>query len=382
MKDAHRARRGARANDEALILRCLQLAARAEGRTRPNPMVGSVVARGGRVVGEAWHRRAGAMHAERAALKAAGRAARGATLYANLEPCCHWGRTPPCVDAIVAAGIRRVVVSHVDPDPRVDGKGLAALRRAGIRVTVGTQRNEALRLNERHVVYHTTGRPFVLVKAAVSVDGRIAARDGSSRWISSPASRSRAHRLRAAHDALLIGAGTARADDPRLTVRGARLPASAQPLRVVVDGGLTVPPGARMFRERGGEVLVYAVRRAPCARARRLERAGARVAIVAAETGRPDRVLLRACLQDLARRGVTSVMVEGGAGIIASLLRDRLVDRMVLFMAPLIVGGDGVPLARGAGAPSIGRALRLASVDVSRSGPDLVLDVALPRKGR
>lgn len=323
------------------------------------------------------------MHAERGALLKAGRAASGATLYANLEPCCHWGRTPPCVDAIISAGIRRVVVSHKDPDSRVNGKGLAALRRAGIAVTVGGLKKEALQLNERHVVFHTRRRPFVLVKAAVTLDGRIAARDGSSRWISSARSRHQAHRMRAGYDAILVGAGTVRADDPRLTARTSRpLPRSRQPMRVVIDGKLTIPRDAKLFAERrGGPVLVYATAAARGQRARRLEKLGARVVIVPSESQARDRVKLSACLRDLARRGVTSVLVEGGGEIIASLLKDRLVDRLVLFMAPLVVGGTkAVPLAGGAGAATIGGAVRLSSPSVTRSGNDLVLDTHVLRR--
>ncbi len=347
-------------------------------------MVGCIVARGNRILGEAWHRRAGGMHAERGALRRAGRAARGATLYTNLEPCCHWGRTPPCIDAIVTAGIRRVVVAHKDPDPRVNGKGLAALRRAGIEVTMGGLRREALLLNERHVLFHTRRRPFVLVKAAMTLDGRIAARDGSSRWISSPPSRAQAHRLRASHDAILVGAGTVRADDPRLTVRsgGRSLRGARRPIRVVIDGTLSIPRDARLLRERsGGAVILYATDQAPRARARRLERLGARVVFVPAERGNRRRVRMGACLEDLARRGVTSVLVEGGGEVIASMLRDALVDRIVLFVAPLIVGGrTAVPLAGGPGAASIGRAVRLKSLNVSRCGTDLMLDARVQRR--
>ena len=382
----HPARRSAPATDEAFLRQCLALASRAEGRTSPNPLVGSIVARGRRILAEAWHRRAGGVHAERGALRRAGRAARGSTLYTNLEPCCHWGRTPPCVDAIIAAGVRRVVVSHKDPDQRVNGKGIAALRRAGIEVTVGGIRREAMQMNERHVLYHTRHRPFVLVKAAMTLDGRIAARDGSSHWISSRASRAQAHRMRAAHDAVLVGAGTVRADDPRLTVRrGSRsLSSTRRPLRVVIDGTLSIPYKARLLRQRsGGPVIFYATGGAPRARLRRLEKLGALVVIVPSEKGDSRRVRMDACLEDLARRGVTSVLVEGGGEVIASMLKDNLVDRMVLFVAPLIVGGrTAVPVAGGAGASSIGAAVRLASLEVSRCGTDLLIDARVRRRSR
>ncbi len=365
--------------DARHLRRCLELASRAEGMSRPNPMVGALVVKGGRILAEAFHALAGAEHAERIALRRAGRRARGATLYSNLEPCCHWGRTPPCVDAILQSGVGRVVVSHRDPDPRVNGKGIGALRRAGVTVSLGGLRQPALDLNERHVIFHTQKRPHVLVKAAMSLDGRIATPRGASRWVSSRESRERAHRLRAASDAILIGAGTLRADDPLLTARrmGRALPRARQPLRVVLGGGGALDPGSRILHTPGGPVIVY-VTRAARARHARLERAGAEVVAVRASARTPGRVSITACLLDLARRGITAVMVEGGGEVIASALEEGVVDRVVLFVAPRILGGRrAVPAVGGRGAETVAGGIALTRLVVSSSGPDLVIEGAV-----
>lgn len=375
-------RRSASPDHEHYLRRCLVLARRAEGATSPNPMVGAVVVKGDRIVAEAYHRRAGAAHAEAEALLRAGKAAGGATLYVNLEPCCHHGRTPPCVDAILAAGVRRVVASHVDPFPLVKGRGFAALRRAGVEVIVGPLRREAMRLNERYLTCVTRGRPFVIVKAAMSLDGRIATSSGESRWISSTASRAIAHRRRATCDAIMVGINTARADDPLLTVRKGRV--TRQPLRVVIDSRLRLGSTARMLRSlrrgEGGPVLVYAGRGASIARAERLVSAGAEVMVQAKASGR---VNLRAVLEDLASRGVASILIEGGGELIGSALESGLVDRLCCFIAPLIVGGKGaVPLVGGRGAARLRQAIGLGGMQVRRVGPDLLVEAyVIGRRG-
>ncbi|HKY32306.1 MAG TPA: bifunctional diaminohydroxyphosphoribosylaminopyrimidine deaminase/5-amino-6-(5-phosphoribosylamino)uracil reductase RibD [Candidatus Polarisedimenticolia bacterium] len=363
------------------MARCLHLAARAAGRTRPNPMVGAVVARGGRVVSEAWHRRAGGAHAEVLALRRAGPAARGATLYANLEPCCHYGRTPPCVEAILAAGIRRVVASHRDPFPMVDGRGFAALRAAGVRVEVGPMAAQARELNGPYLTSLLLGRPFVEIKAAVSLDGRIATRTGESRWISSPASRMEAHRMRSRCDAILVGARTVARDDPLLTVRlrVRRAPAApGGPLGVVLDSRLVTSPAARLLAgRRRGSVIIYGARQAPARRVRRLAAAGA---LVVPAPARGGRVSLPWVLEDLLRRGVQSLLIEGGGEVIASALEAGVVDRMTLFVAPVVIGGrDAVPLAGGKGVARLSEALRARSLQTERRGPDLVLRARFDR---
>jgi diaminohydroxyphosphoribosylaminopyrimidine deaminase/5-amino-6-(5-phosphoribosylamino)uracil reductase len=361
--------------DAVHVARCLLIAARAEGRTSPNPMVGAVLVKNGRVIAEAHHRRAGWAHAEAAALRRAGAAARGATLYVNLEPCAHFGRTPPCVNAIIEAGVRRVVASHRDPFPLVNGRGFAALRRAGVAVSVGALRADAMRLNEAYLCCLAHRRPFVHVKAAVSLDGRIATPLGASRWISSPASRRVAHRMRAASNAILVGAGTVRRDDPALTVRPP-VPREAHraPLRVVLDSRLSIDERARLLsRGRGGSVIIYCTREASTARAGRLRARGATVVPVAAD--RAGRVSLRAALGDLCRRGVARVLLEGGGEVIASAIEAGVVDKVSLFVAPLVLGGRAaVPLVGGAGVSRPGTAPRLRRIEVRRVGPDLLVE--------
>jgi diaminohydroxyphosphoribosylaminopyrimidine deaminase/5-amino-6-(5-phosphoribosylamino)uracil reductase len=325
---------------ERHMRRVLALAARARGRTGPNPMVGAVVARGGTVVGEGYHARAGAPHAEAVALSQAGARARGATLYVNLEPCCHHGRTPPCTDAILAAGIIEVVASMRDPDPRVDGRGIRALRAARVKVLVGTLRTEAERLNEAFVKFRRTRRPFVTLKAGMSLDGRIATRGGESKWITSRAARAAARRQRGEHEAVVIGVGTVLSDDPRLTgprTNGAGGRARREgPARVVLDTRLRTPATARMLRSAGGPVIVIAGRGASVDRRRRLERAGALVVGVPTRSGRVD---IRAAIRELGRRGVATVLIEGGGEVLGAALDAGIGDRVALFVAPRLLGG-------------------------------------------
>jgi diaminohydroxyphosphoribosylaminopyrimidine deaminase/5-amino-6-(5-phosphoribosylamino)uracil reductase len=350
--------------------RALDLAARARGRTSPNPLVGAVVVAGGTVVGEGWHRRAGEPHAEREALAMAGERAAGADLYVTLEPCCHWGRTPPCTDAIVAAGIGTVYAAIADPNPVVDGRGFAALRERGIRVETGLLSARARRLNEAYLTCMEKGRPFVLAKVALSLDGRLAAGGGDAAWISNQESRRRAHRLRALHDAVMVGVGTLLADDPLLTPRledwDGPLPA-----RVVVDSRLRSPPGSRIFSG-GPPVLVAA---APGASARRRERLAGRGATVLTVPSREGRVDLDLLLGELAGRGITSVMVEGGGTLVSALLRLQLVDKVTAFVAPLFIGGRGrAHTITAPGARRIDEALRLEEVTVEALGDNAVIE--------
>ena len=361
--------------DMAMMQRCLDLAARARGLTSPNPMVGAVVARDGRVVAEAWHTRAGRPHAEALALHRAGARARGATLYSNLEPCAHFGRTPPCVDAIVAAGIRKVVAAHIDPFSKVRGRGFAALRRSGVRVAVGLLAPQARSLNEAYLTAITRGRPLVIVKAAMTLDGRIATARGASRWISGAVSRRLVHMWRAQSDAIMVGARTVAADNPRLTARG-RL--GRQPQRIVVDAKLRIDPGCRMLSgRRGGQVIIYTVRGVSRSRRAALERVGAQVRCVPAGRGG---VSLRAVMTDLAAHRVTQVLIEGGGELIASALHAGVVDRVALFAAPLLLGGHrAVPLVGGRDARSLRHAIRLDGMTCRPSGTDLLIEARVVR---
>jgi diaminohydroxyphosphoribosylaminopyrimidine deaminase/5-amino-6-(5-phosphoribosylamino)uracil reductase len=332
-----------------------------------------VIARGGRVLGEGFHVRAGQPHAEVDALAhLPPGGARGATLYVNLEPCCHTGRTGPCTDAILAAGVARVVVGCRDPNPVVDGRGSARLRRAGVSVDVGCLEAESLAANRAFSIWARERRPLVTLKAAASLDGFIA--DGRARkkaspaWITGPEARRAAHELRAEHDAVLVGSGTVLADDPRLTVRlpGGRRRAPA-PLRVVLDGRLRTRPDAHVMSP-DAPTVIFTKRGAPAARARALRAAGAEVVEVPAPRGR---LSVAAVLRALAERDVQSVLIEGGSAVHGAFIAAGLVDRVALFVAPLLLGA-GVPIAAGLGR-DLGRAVSLGEIAWRRVGRDVLL---------
>jgi diaminohydroxyphosphoribosylaminopyrimidine deaminase/5-amino-6-(5-phosphoribosylamino)uracil reductase len=359
--------------DGAWMARAVALAEGGRGATSPNPMVGAVLVRDGRVVGEGFHRAAGRAHAEVVALAAAGAAAAGATCYVSLEPCAHQGRTPPCVDALVAAGVARVVAALVDPDPRVDGAGLARLRAAGVEVTVGVGADAAAEQNAAYLTHRRLGRPRVTLKAAASLDGKVAAPDGSSQWITGPAARADGHRLRAEADAVAVGAGTALADDPRLTVR---LPgwAGRQPLRVLVDAAGRVGADGHLF-DGEAETLVATTAAAPATAVDAWKAAGAEILVCESA---PAGVDLEHLATELGARGVLELLVEGGPRLQASLWAAGLADRLVWYLAPLAIGGDAAPgLLGGAGAATLAAARRLRLASVDRLGEDLRV-VAFP----
>jgi diaminohydroxyphosphoribosylaminopyrimidine deaminase / 5-amino-6-(5-phosphoribosylamino)uracil reductase len=356
-------------HDAALMDRALSEAARADFATSPNPMVGAVVARDGEVIAVGHHARAGESHAEVNALQAAGEAARSADLYVTLEPCTVRGRTPPCVDAVIAAGPRRVITAMLDPNPAVAGRGVAALEAAGIVVEVGLRHAEAERLNRFYLTHMRTGRPFVTAKFAASLDGRIATRTGESRWISSPQAREMAHRLRHRHDAVLVGVTTVLRDDPALTTRLEGSP--RQPVRVVVDSSLRTPPAARLFDAGGGAVLIATTSAAASENASALEAAGAEVLVLPARDGRVD---LGTLLGTLGERQIISVLAEGGAEVLGSLRDDGLIDSVVAVLAPRLIGGSGAPAAvAGAGAASLAEATDLVDVEIEQVGGDLIV---------
>jgi diaminohydroxyphosphoribosylaminopyrimidine deaminase/5-amino-6-(5-phosphoribosylamino)uracil reductase len=327
--------------DHAYMARALQLAARGLYSTDPNPRVGCVIVRDGEVVGEGWHCRAGEPHAEVFALERAGTRARSATAYVTLEPCCHHGRTPPCSDGLIAAGVKRVVAAMEDPNPRIAGRGLAQLREHGIVVESGVMGVQAERLNPGFIRRMTEGRPWVRCKLAMSLDGRTALANGASRWISGEAARADVQQWRARSSAVMTGIGTVLADDPALTVR-LPLPLWAergcgstlrQPLRVVMDSRLRTPATARLLAQ-PGETLIFAAGEDPVA-AERLAAAGAKVEYAPSKDGGVD---LKAALAQLARRGINEVWVEAGAVLSGALLREGLVDELILYMAPLLMG--------------------------------------------
>jgi diaminohydroxyphosphoribosylaminopyrimidine deaminase / 5-amino-6-(5-phosphoribosylamino)uracil reductase len=328
-------------SDHEWMRAALALARRGLGNVWPNPAVGCVIVDDGRVVGRGWTQPRGRPHAETEALRRAGAAARGGTAYVSLEPCAHWGQTPPCADALITAGVRRVVVALDDPDPRVAGAGIERLRRAGIAVDTGIRSDEAAELNAGFLMRQRLGRPLVTLKLASSLDGRIATATGESRWITSPPARALAHSLRAAHDAILVGTGTVIADDPQLTCRLPGLE-DRSPVRVVLDRLLRIPPTARVITEaRATPSWVLTSGAAdPAQRAALAETGALAIEVATAADGGID---LAAALEALGGRGLTRVLVEGGARLAAALLRARLVDRLVWLHAPLLIGGDGVP---------------------------------------
>lgn len=366
-------------DDAAWMGRCFEAARKGRGRVSPNPMVGALVVKGGRLVAEAWHARYGGAHAEAAALKKAGGRARGATLYVSLEPCAHHGKTPPCTDAILKAGIRRVVAAMKDPHPLVNGRGFRALRKAGVEVKSGVLRREATALNRAYLTALLKGRPQVTLKAGMSLDGRIATASGQSRWITSEASRKDAHRLRAEHDAVLVGIGTALQDDPRLDARQAGR-GVRQPLRAVLDSRLRLKSGSRLLASGGGAPLIIYTVKGGGAAARRLARAGAEIVPVGKG---PGGVSLPRALADLARRGVHSLLVEGGGRVAWSFLDRGLADRVVWYVAPRILGGmKAVPVVGGRGAARLSGAVALRHVEISPSGPDFRVSGWVVPRGR
>lgn len=329
----------------------LALARRGLGRVAPNPAVGCILVRDGRVLGRGWTQPGGRPHAETEAIRRAQAAdstgAHGATCYVTLEPCAHHGKTPPCVDALIEAGVARVVAALEDPDPRVAGAGLARLREAGIAVDTGVAADAAAELNAGYLLMRRQDRPLVTLKAATTLDGRIATHGGESQWITGEAARARGHLLRARHDAVVVGSGTAVADDPSLTVR---LPGmdSFRPLRVVLDGRLRLPLTHGLVRAAGEVPTLLLTRRdVPADRLDAYRGAGMDVAALPTDTH--GALSLTAALHELAARGLTRVLVEGGGQLAAGLLRYNLVDRIVWFRSPRVIGGDGIPAIAGFG---------------------------------
>ncbi len=357
--------------------RALELARQAIGAANPNPPVGAVVVKDGEVVGEGHTLPPGQGHAENVAVTRAGERARGATLYTTLEPCCIHGRVPPCTAAIIAAGVKRVHIGHIDVNPQVDGKGRAALEAAGIECALEPPSQELDELYEVHGKYITTGVPFVVAKWAMSLDGKIATSTGESRWVTGQEARARANALRRVYDAVMVGVNTVVSDDPSLTARdGEGRPLERQPLRVIVDSRGTTPEDARLFGE-PGETLV-AMAEPQKGRIAELRKAGADTVEVPAPDGKVD---LKSLLRVLAIREVTGVLVEGGGRLLGSLFDARLVDKVVVFISPAVIGGKDAPSpVEGKGIAKMAQALRLTRVRVERVGEDIMV-VGYPSKG-
>jgi diaminohydroxyphosphoribosylaminopyrimidine deaminase / 5-amino-6-(5-phosphoribosylamino)uracil reductase len=359
--------------DEQFMREALALAAQARGRTSPNPMVGSIVVKDGRVVGRGYHLKAGAPHGEAAALEDAAGQAKGATLYVTLEPCCHLNkRTPPCTRAIIAAGIRRVVAAMRDPNPLVSGKGLEELRQAGIEVKLPVLEAEAAALNEVFIKYITTKRPFVLLKAAASLDGKIATVTGESRWITNERSRLLVHQLRDQVDAVMVGINTVLHDDPLLTTR---LPGGGgrDPMRIIVDSRLRLPSEARVLTASTTACIFIATTpAAPREKRLQLEAAGAKVVVV---EGEGPGVPLGPLMEQLGVMQVTSILLEGGGELHSSALRAGIVDKVWYFLAPKLIGGRAAPPAIGGeGFARLEEAVRLERMQVRQLDDDLLIE--------
>jgi diaminohydroxyphosphoribosylaminopyrimidine deaminase/5-amino-6-(5-phosphoribosylamino)uracil reductase len=352
--------------------RALELARRGEALAHPNPLVGAVLVKNSRMVGEGFHTYDGRRHAEIVALENAGASARGATLYVNLEPCSHVGRTGPCTEAIRSAGVKRVVAAMKDPNPQVAGRGLRQLSQAGIEVSVGARKNEAQGLNEAFARWIRTGGPFVTMKSALTLDGRIATSHGSATWITSPASRAEVQQMRHAADALLTGIGTVLADNPRLTDRTGA-PRRRKLLRVVIDSRLRLPLRSKLVKSADKDVVVFTTESAESRRALALRKAGVEVLPVRAREGHPN---LREVLRELGRREILSVLLEAGPALNGAALAANVVDKVVLFFAPKILGGDAVPLAT-ARFRSYKSAPALRNLTLRRFGPDFCVEGTL-----
>lgn len=355
----------------------LRLAAKGQGTTSPNPMVGALVVRQGKIIGQGFHLRPGSPHAEILALRNAGTQARGATLYVTLEPCCHLHkRTPPCVPDILRCGVRRVVIAMQDPNPLVKGKGAAALRRAGLSVTVGVARPEAEELNKAYCYWMKSGRPYVTLKAGMTLDGQLATARGESRWITGESSRREVHHLRGEVDAVLVGVGTVLADDPALTARtGTRFDkvASRQPLRIVIDSRLRTPVTARVLAQQDKAKTIVATT-AAASRARRsvLQKKGVEVLVLPAQR---DRVSLHALLRQLGSRGITSLLVEGGSELNGAMLTAQLVNHVRLYIAPRLLGGQHAKgLIGGDGPVRLAKAIILKHMVLRSLGDDVVVE--------
>lgn len=360
-----------RAADERNMRLAIDEALRGRFTAHPNPIVGAVIVRDGRVIGRGFHARAGEAHAERNAIANATEDVRGATMYVTLEPCSHHGRTPPCTEGIIEAGIGRVVAGCIDPNPRVSGSGLAALRAAGVEVQVGVLGDECWALNLDFVVHIRERRPLVMAKLATSLDGRIATRTGQSKWITGPESRRRVHEMRRDHHAILVGKNTLLADDPSLTTRLDDQPDARSPHRYVLDARLEVPDGAKVLDVSVTPTTIVCGPEAPVDRRAALESLG--VEVLQVPRG-PSGLDLLSVLEAIAARGYISVLVEGGGALVGSLMDARLVDRMAVFTAPVVLGGAGaIPSVGGEGVADMASAPRAHRMSVERLGDDVLL---------
>jgi diaminohydroxyphosphoribosylaminopyrimidine deaminase/5-amino-6-(5-phosphoribosylamino)uracil reductase len=356
-------------DDERWMKRALRLAEKGRGRTSPNPMVGAVLVKRGKVVGDGYHARAGEPHAEIIAIRNAGEKAKGATLYLNLEPCTHYGKTPPCVPAVIKAGVRKVVIGIEDPNPLVKGRGVAHLKQAGLDVKVGILEKECHRLNEAFSKYIVQHEPFVILKMAATLDGKLATRNGESQWITGETSRRFVHRLRDQVDGVVVGIGTVLKDDPMLT---ARIRRGRDPYRIVLDSRLRIPENAKVVDLSPSKTIVATTEMASQDKIERLRKKGVRVLISDSKAGRVD---LRSSLLKLAELGLMSLLVEGGSQINGSFLDQGLIDKIFLFLSPKLIGDPLAPgIFSGSGVASLKEAISIKDLKVRKIGEDILLE--------
>ncbi len=351
-------------DDTFYIKRALRLAARARGMTSPNPMVGAVIVKNGHIISEDFHRSPGTPHAEALAIEKAGEQARGAELYVNLEPCCHTEkRTPPCTKSVINAGIKKVIVSMKDPNPRVSGKGVTELQKAGIDVVSGVLEDEAKRLNETYIKHITTGKPFVTLKIAMTLDGKIATPEGQSKWITGERARRLVHRLRSGVDAIMTAIGTVKADNPQLT---ARTKGGKNPIRIIIDPNLEIPLDARVLRTPPETIIVTKLNNS---KANYLQKSGFKLIFF------KDILDLKLLMKNIGGMDITSVLIEGGSSLNAHALEDGIVDKIMFFIAPMIIGGkESFPAVGGKTFRKLEVAYKIKDTRVRRIGEDFLIE--------
>lgn len=355
--------------DEQWMKRALRLAEKGRGRTSPNPMVGAVLVKNGNIVGEGYHAKPGGAHAEIVALQQARQEARGAVLYLNLEPCTHYGKTPPCAPQVIQSRVKRVVIGMEDPNPLVKGRGVEALRGAGLNVEVGILESECRRLNEAFCKYILKKEPFVILKVASTLDGKIATRNGDSRWISGEASRHLVHQLRDQVDGVLVGIGTVLKDDPKLTARIAK---GRDPYRVILDSQLKTPEVAEVIRISPSKTIIASTEMAPKDKIEKFEKRGAQVLLFDYKEGK---INLKSCLSKLGEIGIMSLMVEGGSQVNGSFLDEGLIDKLLLFLSPKIMGdAKALGIFGGKGVSSIQETIALKEMKTRKVGQDILLE--------
>ena len=362
-------------DDQKWMKRALRLAEKGRGRTSPNPMVGAVVVKEGRVIGEGYHVKAGGDHAEIIALRQAGEEARGATLYLNLEPCTHYGRTPPCAPAVIQTGVNRVVIGMEDPNPLVRGRGVKQLRTAGLEVEVGIHEKECQRLNEAFCKYILKREPFIILKVAATLDGKVADRKGDSKWISGETSRRFVHRLRDEVDGVIVGIGTVLKDDPMLTarVRGGR-----DPYRIILDSRLRIPEGAKVTEISPSKTIIATTEAAPKDKIERLESKKVRVLVLNSKEGK---INLRACISKLGEMEMMSLLVEGGSQVNGAFIDEDLVDKLLLFLSPKLMGdSQALGIFGGKRVTYLKEAIALREVRTKRIGEDILIEGYVKRE--